>query len=469
MDEDDWPSPPKSCSPPIAAAPSSEALSEAPLSPHWDETPVSPSDNPLVAAPTEQAPAPPPPPPVLPVLPESSAQLWEPLPQPKRSSTRDPSPRHPICDRPVCLAPTRQPCNPESSPDHLTFGSKPQAPYRDAFRRHVKRRCARSYRTPCCLPHAKCRLHCLYRPASTCIRPGVPPLLAPPVAPLARSPVLKRVATADRSSFAHTHVENAPLQNAAAHASSENEGFGLTTAAPVMRNRAWEIGVVPAPLAWESPVMLHTENLAQALGLDWSKYHERMLGRSTPPSEAAVDADLDTESDAVAPRPPPAALSMAVTSQMSKLGHAHGMGARAGASAAHGTVEGEGEIEGGGWISIEGEEPPEPPPPPKTAERPRSPAMPRRGGSPPAPAGPGPGASPHRAAPPPSGHKKDVVITRDGRKVDVGMFNDGQAGLLARVQVCACRRYGIMHDAMARIRSVLASCHTARHCLPAPH
>lgn len=327
-----------------------------------------------------------------------SARLWEPLPIAIRSGrlhsrTAQGQEVEKENDDDDDASPSSQPhqsgaqCN-----THLVFGSKPQAPYRDAFRRHPKRQLSS-----------------------------------------------QSVGARDTSTWVHTHVENTPLQRAEALAARENDGVGLTTTAPVMRKRAWEIGEMPHPTKWEPPVVIKTPELASAIGLCWAKYHER-LGLPSTPGE---DTGRGTPDEG---GPPSATLSIAVTSKMSQNGHTLGMNlSSSGTRTTWTEINEDGhcptghwiyEVKVGQWSTDESSEPlptraplsnstvGKAPTPAAAAAAITAAVLTRRAVN--------PIEKPNQAEKPKA--EKTFVITRDGRRLDVGMRTATDVELLARVQ-----------------------------------
>ena len=246
----------------------------------------------------------------------------------------------------------------------------------------------------------------------------------------------------DTSTWVHTHVINTPLQRAEALAARENDGVGLTTTAPVMRKRAWEIGEMPHPTKWEPPVVIKAPELASAIGIDWAKYHERLgLRKPLPTGEGTPGEDTGRAGTPDEGGPPSATLSIAVTSKMSQNGHTLGMNlSSSGTRTTWTEINEDGhcptghwiyEVKVGQWSTDESSEllPTRAPlsnstvgkaPTPAAAAAAITAAVPTR-----------------RAVDPiekPNQAEKTFVITRDGRRLDVGMRTATDVELLARVQ-----------------------------------
>jgi len=329
-----------------------------------------------------------------------SARLWEPLPNIAIRSGRlhsrtaqgqevekeyddddasTPSQPHQSgahCNTHLVLSQSKDARRAAQYPSGLCIGSKPQAPYRDAFRRHPKRQLSS-----------------------------------------------QSVGARDTSTWVHTHVINTPLQRAEALAARENDGVGLTTTAPVMRKRAWEIGEMPHPTKWEPPVVIKAPELASAIGIDWAKYHERLGLRKPLPTGEGTPGEDTGRGTPDEGGPPSATLSIAVTSKMSQNGHTLGMNlSSSGTRTTWTEINEDGhcptghwiyEVRVGQWSTDESSEPL-----PTRAPLSNSTA----------------GKAPTSQAEKPKAAEKTFVITRDGRRLDVGMRTATDVELLARVQ-----------------------------------
>jgi hypothetical protein len=329
-----------------------------------------------------------------------SARLWEPLPNIAIRSGRlhsrtaqgqevekeyddddasTPSQPHQSgahCNTHLVLSQSKDARRAAQYPSGLCIGSKPQAPYRDAFRRHPKRQLSS-----------------------------------------------QSVGARDTSTWVHTHVINTPLQRAEALAARENDGVGLTTTAPVMRKRAWEIGEMPHPTKWEPPVVIKAPELASAIGIDWAKYHERLGLRKPLPTGEGTPGEDTGRGTPDEGGPPSATLSIAVTSKMSQNGHTLGMNlSSSGTRTTWTEINEDGhcptghwiyEVKVGQWSTDESSEQL-----PTRAPLSNSTA----------------GKAPTSQAEKPKAAEKTFVITRDGRRLDVGMRTATDVELLARVQ-----------------------------------
>ena len=196
-----------------------------------------------------------------------------------------------------------------------------------------------------------------------------------------------------------------------ARGTGERRRWAHDDTAPVMRKRAWEIGEMPHPTKWEPPVVIKAPELASAIGLDWAKYHERLgLRKPLPTGEGTPGEDTGRAGTPDEGGPPSATLSIAVTSKMSQNGHTLGMNlSSSGTRTTWTEINEDGhcptghwiyEVKVGQWSTDESSEPL-----PTRAPLSNSKA----------------GKAPTSQAEKPKAAEKTFVITRDGRRLDVGM------------------------------------------------
>ena len=204
------------------------------------------------------------------------------------------------------------------------------------------------------------------------------------------------------SSFIFDEVVNVALvqEDAAERAARENDGYGLSTVAPVMRERAYAIGKVPRPPTWQPHTKIYTEQVAVSLGFTpawWEKYTDITAAASEP---LARKRSADP-SDA----PPPVPVASAApptTAAGTGTGANHRRDGKSATSDSKSVSAVEEEATGAGPAGSEIN-----------------------------------GEINGRSPTPASGRRKKyslLVVTRDGRRVDTSMFSEEEAQLVARVQ-----------------------------------